>query len=212
MNIFLDVHAANDASPEHLHVVASIPSRSDYSHKMLFHALYPFHPAISNMDRSITTIHHEVLHEFFIHHDVLFQIFIHHDLLVTLQVFQLLSSVRIFGLLVESSLLESIETYPILNQFIQFTSLETSGIFSSIPLQHFSDATIPSSILLEEGTMQKCVRDLPLDITSAQVRTPSRVGVSVRKILTYLELLAQIVLSSSNRSIVLHLLLLILFC
>ena len=43
--------------------------------------------------------------------------------------------------------LECIETCPLLNQF---ASLESSDILSSIPIQHFSDVTTPSSIHLVE--------------------------------------------------------------
>ena len=74
------------------------------------------------------------LHQFFIHHAVLNQVFIHHDLLITFPYFPI----------------EGVETCQNLNQFSSFTSLDISGIFSSIRLQHFSDVTTLSSIRLVE--------------------------------------------------------------
>ena len=59
---------------------------------------------------------------------------IRHDLLITFPNFPL----------------EGVETCQILNQFVQFTSLEISSIFSSTPIQHFSDVTTVSSIHLLE--------------------------------------------------------------
>ena len=47
------------------------------------------------------------------------------------------------------------ETCQILNQFIQFTSLEISGIFSSIPIQHLSNVTTPSSIHVGERIQRR---------------------------------------------------------
>ena len=141
MNVFLDVHAANNAqqsavarhiasSHKDLHAVASIPSRSDqFSQKCCSMHCIPrnksllgilinnhgsfssinssnnfrllgckmFHPPILNMDR----FHHTLRINSGIRHDVLNQFFIHHDFLVTFQVFQLLSSIRSFGLILQ---------------------------------------------------------------------------------------------------------------
>ena len=116
-------------------------------------------------------------------------------------------------------LLGSVETCPILNQHIYFTFLEVSDIFSSIPLQHFSDATILTFILLVEYMQRWNVftwllhKYGPRPTWCLNTFTGCSRGTqgSEDKIWMYSELLAQIVLSSSIRSFVLHLLLLILF-
>ena len=92
-------------------------------------------------------IHHKVLHELFIHHDVLNLFFIHHDLLVTFPSFPTFLIHQNLRIKFQNFPLESAETCQILNQF---NSLEISGIFSPIPLQHFSVVTTLSPILLED--------------------------------------------------------------
>ena len=83
------------------------------------------------------------------------------------------SSVTIFDYFTKFSL-EGVETCYVLNQFIRFTSLEIYGIFSSIPIQHFSDVTTPF-VHPSRRTQptQKCVRHHRHDLTSAQIRTPA---------------------------------------
>ena len=93
-------------------------------------------------------MHHEALHEFFIHYAVLTQFFIHHDVLVTFPSFPTFLIRHELLITFPNFPLKSVETCRVLNQFSQSTSLEISGIFSSIPIQHFSDVTTLSSIHL----------------------------------------------------------------
>ena len=103
-------------------------------------------------------IHHEVLHEFSIHHAVLNQFFIHQDLRINFLVrHDLLITFPIFPF-------EGVETCQILHQFKKFTSLEISGIFSSIPTQHFSDVTTLSSIHLAQ-CIQRRILFVVINIT-----------------------------------------------
>ena len=95
-------------------------------------------------------IHHEVLHECYIHHAVLNHFFINHAVLVAFPSFPTFLIPHDLLITFPNFSLEGVETCQILDQFIQLTSLEITGIFSSIPVQHFSDVTTLSSILLVE--------------------------------------------------------------
>ena len=96
-------------------------------------------------------------------------------------------------------------------------SFRISDIFLTIPIQHFFDATILSSIHLVEDIQRRTfVWHRQHDLHSAQVRAPadlvSHHSQEIQETHTwlrttmYLEFLAQIVLSSSNCQVVLHLL------
>ena len=79
-------------------------------------------------------IHHNLRIHFGIRHDVLHNFLIHDDVLVTFLTFPTF-------LAFPKIPLGGVEMCHDLNQFIPFTAPEISGIFFSIPIQHFFDAT-----------------------------------------------------------------------